>query len=147
MKRYRYTIGGEAYEVEIESVEGGNAQVRVNGALYDVAFPEEEERKPSVVVKPKVVEQPRVSAPQQAAPAPAKPQASAGSVVSPLPGVVLRVNVKVGDTVAVGDTLLVLEAMKMENSIEADRAGVVSSIVVREGDSVMEGDTLVTIGD
>ena len=76
-----------------------------------------------------------------------KPTTSgSGSVVkAPLPGVVLDIKVKVGDTVNSGDTVIVLEAMKMENNIHSDKSGVVKSIEVGKGDSVLEGATLITI--
>ena len=67
-------------------------------------------------------------------------------VKCPLPGTVLSVKVAVGDTVAAGQTLVVLEAMKMENNIDADRAGVVKQILVQQGATVMEGDVLIVIG-
>ena len=67
-------------------------------------------------------------------------------VKAPLPGTITNINVKVGDTVAVGDVVVVLEAMKMQNNIEAEYAGTVTSITVNPGDSVMEGATLLTIG-
>ena len=77
--------------------------------------------------------------------APARPAAGKGGVKSPLPGVILDVKVNVGDTVAKGDLLLILEAMKMENSIVADRDGKVTAINVKNGDSVLEGTDLVII--
>ena len=67
-------------------------------------------------------------------------------VKSPLPGVILDIRIKEGDTVSVGQTLMVLEAMKMENNIDSDRAGVVKSVKVNRGDSVLEGDVLITLG-
>jgi len=70
-----------------------------------------------------------------------------GTIKSPLPGVILDLLVKKGDTVKVGQRLLVLEAMKMENNIEADKAGIVVSIAKNKGDSVMEGDILIVIGE
>ena len=69
-----------------------------------------------------------------------------GAVKSPLPGVILQVNCKVGDTVKRGQNLLVLEAMKMENNINADRDGKIIEIKVNKGDSVLEGADLVVIG-
>ena len=63
----------------------------------------------------------------------------------PLPGTVLSVKVAVGDTISQGQTLVVLEAMKMENNIDADRGGVVKQILVQQGATVMEGDTLLVI--
>ena len=77
---------------------------------------------------------------------PVTPKGS-GHIKSPLPGVILDVHVKVGDAVKVGQKLLVLEAMKMENSIESDKEGKVISIDKNKGDAVMEGDILITIGD
>ena len=70
-----------------------------------------------------------------------------GTIKSPLPGVILELFVKVGDVVKIGQRLLVLEAMKMENNIEADKAGKIVSISKNKGDSVMEGDVLIVIGE
>ncbi|MCM1151696.1 MAG: acetyl-CoA carboxylase biotin carboxyl carrier protein subunit, partial [Alistipes senegalensis] len=76
----------------------------------------------------------------------AAPAAAAGGAVKcPLPGTVLAVRVAVGDRVSAGQTLVVLEAMKMENNIDADRAGVVKQILVQQGATVMEGDNLIII--
>lgn len=69
-----------------------------------------------------------------------------GTVKTPLPGIIVKINCKVGDAVKRGQNLLVLEAMKMENNISADRDGTVTEIKINEGDSVMEGDDLVVIG-
>ena len=85
---------------------------------------------------------------QAAAPAPApaaKPSGEGKPVTSPLPGVIIEVSVKEGDTVAAGQKVAVLEAMKMENEIQADRAGVVTKINVSKGDSILEGAAIVTI--
>ena len=65
---------------------------------------------------------------------------------APLPGTITAINVKVGDTVAVGQVVIILEAMKMQNNIEAEQAGTVTSILVTPGDSVMEGAVMMTIG-
>lgn len=72
--------------------------------------------------------------------------AKACEIKAPLPGVMIGVNVKIGDTVKVGQEIAVLEAMKMENSIEAVMDGTVTAVHVKEGDSVLEGDTIITIG-
>ena len=90
-----------------------------------------------------------VNEPSTATPSPRiapAPSTSGSSVKCPLPGTVLSVKVAVGDTVAAGQTLVVLEAMKMENNIDADRAGVVKQILVQQGATVMEGDVLIVIG-
>ena len=68
-----------------------------------------------------------------------------GTIQSPLPGVILKLHVKVGDTVQLSQELITLEAMKMENSIQADKAGIVEAIHFSTGDAVMEGDVLMTI--
>jgi biotin carboxyl carrier protein len=70
-----------------------------------------------------------------------------GSIKAPLPGTILEVKVKPGDKVKVGDKLLIMEAMKMENNINSDREGTIEAIKIRAGDSVLEGDLLVEIGE
>jgi biotin carboxyl carrier protein len=152
MNKYQYKVQGVDYEVEIEEVEGNIAKVNVNGIPFEVELKQPiNAAKHPTIVKPKV-EAPKpaaAAAPVAAAPAAAAPAAAAGAgnpVKAPLPGTVTTINVKVGDTVAVGDVVLVLEAMKMQNNIEAEYAGTVTSVVVNPGDSVMEGAVLLTIG-
>ncbi len=152
MNKYQYKVQGVDYEVEIEEVEGNIAKVNVNGIPFEVELQQPiNAAKHPTIVKPKV-EAPKpaaAAAPVAAAPAAAAPAAAAGAgnpVKAPLPGTVTTINVKVGDTVAVGDVVLVLEAMKMQNNIEAEYAGTVTSVVVNPGDSVMEGAVLLTIG-
>ena len=152
MNKYQYKVQGVDYEVEIEEVEGNIAKVNVNGIPFEVELQQPiNAAKHPTIVKPKV-EAPKpaaAAAPVAAAPAAAAPAAAAGAgnpVKAPLPGTVTTINVKVGDTVAVGDVVLVLEAMKMQNNIEAEQGGQVTSIVVKPGDTVMEGAVLLTIG-
>lgn len=142
MKEYKYTINGHEYNVTIGDIQGSTATVNVNGTDYNVELPEPK----TPVVKP-VATAPAPAARPAAAPAAPKPAgASAGAVVAPLPGVVLSIPVKVGDTVKAADTVVVLEAMKMENAIHAGRDGQITAINVNQGDSVLEGAALVTIG-
>ena len=152
MNKYQYKVQGVDYEVEIEEVEGNIAKVNVNGIPFEVELQQPiNAAKHPTIVKPKV-EAPKpaaTAAPVAVAPAAAAPAAAAGAgnpVKAPLPGTVTTINVKVGDTVAVGDVVLVLEAMKMQNNIEAEYAGTVTSVVVSPGDSVMEGAVMLTIG-
>ena len=151
MKNYKFTINDNKYSVDIVALEDQIATVEVNGTPYQVEM-EMEIRKPKTVVKvaappttinnPTQPPQPRVEAVPPAAAAP-----SGGSQIkSPLPGVVLDIYVKVGDTVKQGQRILMLEAMKMENNIDADKEGVVKEVRVRKNDSVMEGDVLIVIG-
>ena len=149
MNKFEYKVQGVDYEVEIEEMEGNIAKVSVNGIPFEVEL-----KQP--INPAKAISRPKVAAPapapaQAAAPAarPAAPAASAGAgtaVKAPLPGTITTVNVKVGDKVNVGDTVVVLEAMKMQNNIEAECAGTITAILVNPGDSVMEGASLVTIG-
>ncbi|MBQ5839111.1 MAG: biotin/lipoyl-binding protein [Bacteroidaceae bacterium] len=88
---------------------------------------------------------PAASAPVAAPVAAPAPAAGAKTVTAPLPGSITKVSVKVGDTVAAGDTVLMMEAMKMENSITAEFAGTVKAILCKEGDQVQSGQALVEL--
>ena len=145
MKTYRFKINGNEYNVAINSVEGTNASVTVNGTDYQVEL----ENAPAAPVQAAPAT-PAAAAPAQSVPAPAAPKPAASgagkAVTSPLPGVIIAVKVNVGDSVKAGQEVAVLEAMKMENSIEATQAGTVTAIHVAKGDSVLEGAAIVTIG-
>ena len=151
MNKYQYKVQGVDYEVEIEEVEGNIAKVNVNGIPFEVEL-----QKPINAAKHPTMTRPKVEAPKPAAAAPAAapaaPAAAAAPVgagaqlKAPLPGTITDIKVAVGQQVAVGDIVLVLEAMKMQNNIEAEYAGTVTSITVKQGDTVMEGSVLMTIG-
>lgn len=143
MKEYKYTINGNKYTVGIGDIEDGIAQVEVNGVPYKVEM-EKKAVSVAAVSAPKPAAAPR----QNLAAAKAAAPAAAGGfkVVSPLPGVVVSINVKVGDEVKASDTVAVLEAMKMENAIHAGRDGKVVVINANAGESVLEGTALVTLG-
>ena len=165
MAKYEYKVKGVDYVVEIQDVEGNIANVTVNGIPFEV-----EMKQPVKAGKQKVkltdgqnnisansaasadsasgsnsagsssaASPDSVSSSKQATPAAGKP------VVAPLPGTINEIKVKVGDKVNAGDTVVVLEAMKMQNNIDAETSGTIASINVNKGDAVMEGDTLVTI--
>lgn len=145
MKTYNFKINGNGYNVVINSVEGRNASVTVNGKEYQVEL--EEAVSTPVQAAPAAPAPAQSPAPAQAA-AQAAPAAAAGTgkaVTSPLPGVIIAVKVNVGDKVKAGQEVAVLEAMKMENSIEATHDGTVTAINVAKGDSVLEGAPIVTI--
>ena len=149
MKEYSFKINGKQYDVTVESVEGKNAQVVVNGAAYSVEI--EKGVADSVVAAAPQNDKPVAPAPQAApaAAAPAAPKAAPAGpgtkVESPLPGVVIEVSVKEGQAVKQGQKVAVLEAMKMENEIAATVDGTVTAIHVNKGDSVLEGAPIVTI--
>ena len=149
MNKFEYKVQGVDYEVEIEEMEGNIAKVSVNGIPFEVEL-KQPINPAKAITRPKVVAPVAAAAPAPAPAArPAAPAAPAGAgaaVKAPLPGTISSINVKVGDKVNVGDTVLVLEAMKMQNDSEAENSGTVTSILVNQGDSVMEGATLLTIG-
>jgi biotin carboxyl carrier protein len=147
MKEYKYKINGNLYNVVIGDIEENIAHVEVNGTHYTV----EMEKKPKSAPAPKPVVRPvakpaAAAAPAAAAPA-AKPAAGGAKsgVKSPLPGVILDIKCNVGDEVKKGQTIIILEAMKMENSINADKDGKIAAINVSKGESVLEGTDLVII--
>ena len=125
MKQLKITVNGVAYDVQVEEV-GGDAAFSAPAAAAPAAAP----------------------AAPKAAPAPAAPAAPAAGepVESPMPGTVLDVKVKPGDSVKAGDTLLVLEAMKMENAIVAPKDAKVVAVPVTKGQTVESGTVLVTLG-
>ena len=145
MKEYKLKINGNDYAVTVKDVDDAVAEVEVNGTPFKVEFEKPITKKPVIVSKP---------ASPKATPAGvtevkvSKPAASdsGATVTSPLPGIILEICCKEGDTVKKGQKLLVLEAMKMENIIEATADGQVTSIKVNKGDSVLEGAPLVIIG-
>lgn len=148
MKQYRYTIDGADYDVTIDSINGSKAKVIVNGLAFDVEMQ-------GTLSEDDLPDAPQATgaAAAPAAPAPAAaPKAAAAAapgkgtpVKAPLPGVVTGINVSAGQRVKKGDTVVVLEAMKMENNIAAECDGTVSAVCVAQGDSVMEGTVLITI--
>ena len=141
MKEYKFKINGNDYQVAINSIEGNIADVTVNGTPYKVEMENAPAAAPVAAPAP-------AAAPAAAAPAPAAPAAPAGAgtdINSPLPGVIIEVSVKDGQAVKAGQKVAVLEAMKMENDIQADKDGTVTAIHVHKGDSVLEGAKIVTI--
>lgn len=146
MKTYKFKINGNEYNVDINSVEGNIADVTVNGASYKVEM--------DTPVASPLAAAPAPSATPAAAPAPAAPSTGSSAkatgagkaVTSPLPGVIIEVSVKEGQAVKAGQKIAVIEAMKMENEIQADVDGTVTAILVNKGDSVLEGAEIVKIG-
>ena len=143
MKEYKYKINGEEYNVTINEVTDTAAQVQVNGVAYNVEWEKPAAPKPVVVAKPAAPAAKPAAAPV-AAPA-ATPSAGGYAIKTPLPGVIIDIKVNVGDTVAKGQTVAILEAMKMENNINTDRDGKVASIAVAKGDTVADGAVLITL--
>ena len=157
MTKYQYTVKGVDYEVEIQDIEGNIANVTVNGIPFEVEMKQpvkagkqkvklSEERRAEGSEERRVKSEESNSSSASAASTSSAPTAAAGKpVVAPLPGTINEIKVKVGDKVNAGDTVVILEAIKMQNNIEAETSGTITSINVNKGDAVMEGDTLVTI--
>jgi biotin carboxyl carrier protein len=141
-KEYKYTINGNEYEVAIGEIVENEAVVTVNGEEYKVAWEPEAEPEKKVVVRKPAAESADSSSDAGETSAAVNTN---NAVKAPLPGVITSINVNVGDEVKAGDTLLVLEAMKMANNIEAEKDGKVTAICVKPGQSVMEDDALVVV--
>lgn len=141
MKEYKFKINGNDYAVAINSIEGNIADVTVNGAAYKV----EMENAPAVAAAPAPA--PAAAPVQAAAPAPAAaaPKGAEKVIEAPLPGVIIEISVKEGQAVKAGQKVAVLEAMKMENEIQAEADGTVTAIHVSKGDQVVEGSKLISI--
>lgn len=150
MKQYKYKVNGAQYDVTINEIQGQLAKVVVNGIPFDVEMQNSqlsEDNLPDVTTTAAPSAAP--AAPVATAPAATETAPSGAGegtpVKAPLPGVVTKINVSVGQQVKKGENVLVLEAMKMENNITAEADGTVSGIAVKAGDSVLEGAVLLTI--
>ncbi len=158
MGKYNFRINGHDYQVDVNSVEGGIADVTVNGTDYKVELadavpaPAQQAVRPAPQTvftgAPAVTPQATAPAAQTAAQTTtaSAPQGKGEVVTAPLPGVILDIKVKVGDAVKAGQTVAVLEAMKMENEIESTANGTVTAVNAGKGDSVLEGAAIITIG-
>ena len=141
MKEYKYTINGNKYEVVISDITENIAKLTVNGEEYTVEMEKQAEpEKPKPVVR-------QVSETSESAESASskKATASGNAVKAPLPGVITDIKVSEGDEVKAGDTVVVLEAMKMANNLTAEKDGKVTAVCVKIGESVMEDDALVVI--
>lgn len=138
MKKYNVTVNGTTYEVVVE--ETGSAAA----APAAVSAPAPAPAAPAPAAAPAAP----APAAAPAAPAPAAPAGSQGSVkvTAPMPGTILKMNVKVGDTVEPNGLVCILEAMKMENEIFSEQGGKVISVNAPAGTSVQSGDVIVTLG-
>lgn len=138
MKNFTFRINHNNYGVKIISQEDNTIELEVNGTSYSVKMKEEisTRKTPTLVRKP--------SRAASVEPVKVNPSSSGkAKVTAPIPGVILSLNVKVGDTIKENDLLLVLEAMKMENSIVAEKSGVISVINVAVGQQVLQGEVMI----
>ncbi len=150
MKEYKYKINGLKFTVGVGDIVDNEATVEVNGVPYKVELdrPAKQKQKPALTQSgktnhgDKIVEKVAATATK---PAPVAAGGQAGAIKCPLPGTVMSIDVAVGDMVKVGDKVAVLEAMKMENDIRADKAGKVAKICAAPGDALLEGADIIIL--
>ncbi|MBO5445619.1 MAG: acetyl-CoA carboxylase biotin carboxyl carrier protein subunit [Muribaculaceae bacterium] len=145
MKEYKYKINGIKFNVEVGDVEDNHVEVVVNGTHYTVEL-EKETKAPVKINATKAAAAPKTPTGEKVISKPAAASGAAGAVKAPLPGTIMSFTVKEGDTVNPGDTVCVLEAMKMENDVKSTVGGTVKKIMVAVGDSVLEGNDIMIIG-
>ena len=144
MKQYKYRINGSLYNVVINNIGDETAEVEVNGTPYTLEIEKKVKKQVSTPFKrPAQMGNPSPETTQQVTKQSVGPGVNA--LKSPLPGVILEVSCKVGDNVKKGQKIMILEAMKMENNIIAEKDGIIKEIKVGKGDSVLEGTELVVI--
>lgn len=149
MKKYVLEIGDKEYTAEIKGITTEEVDIVVNGAPYKVklkSFGREKETVPKIerVERRAPLDTPAARVSQK--PAPAAETGAHGEIVkAPLPGLIMDIKTNEGDTVKAGQNLVTMEAMKMENQVEAYHDGTVKKVFVNKGDSVAEGDPLVEI--
>ncbi|MCX6152032.1 MAG: biotin/lipoyl-binding protein [Ignavibacteriales bacterium] len=147
MKKFKFKINQNQYDVDIVNIEDNVAEVVVNGTKYSVEVDKKiQQTKTPTLIRSKAEPSTDISKSIKRTAEPSAPK-GVGFIRSPLPGTILNINVKVGDVVKIGDHLLTLEAMKMENNIKSDKEGIVSAIKVNPRDPVLEGDILIEIGN
>ncbi|MEI6888226.1 MAG: biotin/lipoyl-containing protein [Bacteroidales bacterium] len=142
MKKFSFTINGNNYDVDVLGFEENTAQIEVNGTLYNV-----EVRKELKMTKtPTLVRaEPPKPSPREARIPKTQSQTSNVAIKAPLPGTIITVLVKPGDKVSMGQKLLTMEAMKMENNVLAEKAGSIRVVNVKPGQTVAQNEILVEI--
>ena len=144
MKEYKFKINGKDFHVAVNGISGTKADVTVNGVNYDVELENAVAPVQQAAPAQTAPVAPVASAPKAQTAAPA--HATGGkAITSPLPGVIISVDVKEGSVVKRGQKVAVIEAMKMENDILADADGTVTAVHVSKGDTVAEDAKIVTI--
>lgn len=145
MKKFKFNLNDKQYEASVISFEDNNIKIDVNGTVYDVKVDKkiEQSKTPTLVrTKSEPSTESHKATVKTSSPSEKK---GAGVIKAPLPGIIIKILVNVGDYVKPGMKLLTWEAMKMENNLTADREGTIKNIKVKEGDTILEGDTLIEI--
>ena len=145
LKEYKYKINGMRFTVGVGDVKDNEVYVEVNGTPYHVEL-DKSPATPTIIDRPKAAQEaPRTETGERVVAKPVAPKALSTAVKSPLPGTIMGFTVKVGDKVNMGDTVCILEAMKMENDIHSTQEGTVKEILVKVGDAVPEGGDIMII--
>lgn len=139
MKSYKFKVNENGYTVNIKSHEDNIINLEVNGTTYAVKMKED-------IKKTKTPTLVRAASKRPAEPLKVNPKSKKTRIVAPIPGVVLSIDVKVGDTLKVGDRMLVLEAMKMENNIVCEKAGTITAINISVGQQVLQDELMIELG-
>ncbi|MEI6638943.1 MAG: acetyl-CoA carboxylase biotin carboxyl carrier protein subunit [Chlorobium sp.] len=137
MRRYKFTISGNKYNVEIKSLDEDIAEIEVNGTSYQVKLGHE-------IKTPQTPKLVRYTAPLPPK-APVLTSPGLSLIKAPLPGTIIAISIQPGDQIKLDQPILILEAMKMENNIFAEKPGIVKTVRVAVGDTVMQGDILIEI--
>lgn len=145
MKEYKYKINGTKFTVEVGDVDDNHVEVVVNGSHYTVELEKDSKATAKINTSVRPAAAPKTASGEKVISKPVVAGA-AGAVKAPLPGTIMSFKVKEGDTVNAGDTVCVLEAMKMENDVKTSKGGTVQKILVGVGDSVLEGNDIMIIG-
>lgn len=133
------------FNVEVGDVEDNHVEVIVNGSHYNVEL-EKDSKAASKINSVKPAAAPKTATGEKVIAKPAAASGAANAIKAPLPGTITSFKVKEGDTVKPGDTVCLLEAMKMENDVKSTLSGTVQKILVNVGDSVLEGNDIMIIG-
>jgi len=139
MRAFKFNIKGQEYEVEIKRVDQGMAEVEVNGTTYQVEVKQETRQSKTPILMRSEPAIPKSAHKFK------KKISGTNEIKSPLPGNIMHVFVKENDEVKKGDKLVMYEAMKMENTIYAEKDGLVVKVRVKPGDNILEGDVLLEI--
>ncbi|WP_291866838.1 biotin/lipoyl-containing protein [Maribacter sp.] len=138
MKNFAFKINENSYKVKIVSQENNKIELEVNGTSYAVEMDKDIKSKKT----PTLV---RAASKRPAEPLKVNPTSSKTKIVAPIPGTILSLNIKIGDVIKVGDSLLILEAMKMENNIVAEKAGTVTAMNIAVGQQVLQNEVMIEL--